>query len=65
MRQLPPPKTSEVDLTAADADALAQYASTRGMTVDQAATELAQQTLQRRYRRASVPGARVLPLRRR
>ena len=63
MRQPPPQKTSGVDLTTAEAEALVQYANARGMTVDQAATELAQQTLQRRYRRPAVPGARVLPLR--
>lgn len=65
MRQPPPPKTSAVDLTDAEAEALLQYATARGMTVDQAATELAQETLERRYRRAPVPGARVLPIRRR
>lgn len=65
MRQPSPKKTSAVELTDAEAEALSQYAIARGMTVDQAATELAQETLQRRYRRAPVPGSRVLPLRRR
>ncbi|QHJ00092.1 hypothetical protein GT347_20170 [Xylophilus rhododendri] len=52
-------------MTDAEAAALSQYATSQGITVDQAATRLAQQELQRRYRRPPVPGARVLPMRRR
>ena len=65
MLHKPTPKTSAVDLTDADTRSLEQYAQQAGLTLDQAATRLAKQTLAARYRRAPVPGARVLPLKRR
>ena len=65
MRQPLSPKTSPVDLPDAAAAELERYAAERGITVDQAATQLAQQVLNSRYRIARVPGARVVPLRRR
>lgn len=59
-----PPHQQLVDLSDREAAALEAYATEHGLTPDQAATQLAQQTLSARYRIKSQP-ARVIPFRRR
>lgn len=51
-----------LDLSDAEMRALEQYARKRGITTDEAATELAQEALQRRYVRRK-QAARVLSFR--
>lgn len=53
-----PPTT--VQLSEADARLVQQYADQRGLTLEQACTQLAQQTIQARFVRPKAP-ARVLP----
>lgn len=64
---MPPPhtqKTSHADLSAAELALVKTYADEHGMTVDQAATQLARQALAARYRR-SKPMGKVVPFKRR
>jgi hypothetical protein len=59
-----PPHTQHLDLTDREAAQLDAYAKAHGLTQQQAATQLAQQTLEARYRIKQQQG-RVLPFRRR
>lgn len=61
-----PPHTDSapLDLTDQQAEQLDAYAAAHGLTRQQAATQLAQQTLEQRYRIKQQQG-RVLPFRRR
>jgi hypothetical protein len=59
-----PPQTQHLDLTDREAAALESYAKAHGLTLQQAATKLAQQTLDTRYRIKQKQG-QVLPFRRR
>ena len=54
------PPHQSLDLSEAETRALEQYAQQRGITPDEAATELARETIQRRYVRRRAP-ASVLP----
>ena len=54
-----------VDLSAREFEALERYAQERGLTVDEAATELAQSETARRIGPSMQIDARVLPFRRR
>lgn len=64
MRVIPPVATRTVELSAAEKAAIDHYAATKGITPDEAATELARTALDSRYRMPRVPGV-VLPMRRR
>jgi hypothetical protein len=59
-----PRHLQQLDLTAQESAALDAYAQAHGLTPEQAATKLAQQTLAARYRLPKQQG-RVLPFRRR
>lgn len=61
----PSPQTTSVDLSAREHLALERYAQEHGLTVDEAASELAHQELLIRVGALTQPGARVLPFRRR
>ena len=58
-----PPRPQHLDLTDREAAALDSYAAAHGLTRQQAATQLAQQTLAARYRIKRQQG-RVMPFRR-
>lgn len=60
----PPPTGQPLDLSDQEAAALDAYATAHGLTPQQAATKLAQQILDERYRIKQKQG-QVLPFRRR
>lgn len=60
---MPPPtqRTQSLDLSDAEQRALEQFAQERGITVDEAATQLARQSIERRYVRRKQVG-NVVPI---
>ena len=59
-----PPTTPRVDLSDREFAELEAYAKAHGLTPEQAVTQLAQQTLESRYR-IKAQQAKVIPIRRR
>lgn len=61
----PTPRNTSVDLSSSEMAAIEKYATDRGITIEQAATQLARAELSARFGRPMKAGARVVPFRRR